>query len=169
MGRAGIEQLLYMMDRASEAGTAFGSWHSLLVNLADVQDDAWLWKPEGGERSIFEIVEHVGITRYAYDSFAFGDGSMSWDKEGSIPGIHPTTPRDEVVGWLRDGHQRLRSHLAGLEDDTELLALRADPWGTQQETRWLVAQVIQHDLYHAGELNHIRALRQRNDEWGNEP
>ena len=24
-------------------------------------------------------------------------------------------------------------------------------------------------LYHAGELNHIRALRHRNDQWGNEP
>jgi hypothetical protein len=25
--------------------------------------------------------------------------------------------------------------------------------------------MIQHDLYHAGEINHIRALRQRNDRW----
>jgi predicted SprT family Zn-dependent metalloprotease len=74
-----------------------------------------------------------------------------------------------MVAWLRDGHQRLRSHIAALEDDAELLALRNDPWGTEHEARWLITQVIQHDLYHAGELNHIRALRHRNDEWGNEP
>jgi hypothetical protein len=169
MSRSGIEQLLYMLDRTFEPGSLFGSWHSFLVNLADVRDEDLLWKPDGGERSIFEVVEHVGIVQYGYDSAMFGDGSMSWDKEGSIPTILPTTPRDEMVAWLRDGHQRLRSHIAALEDDAELLALRNDPWGTEHEARWLITQVIQHDLYHAGELNHIRALRHRNDEWGNEP
>jgi hypothetical protein len=32
-------------------------------------------------------------------------------------------------------------------------------WGELKETRW----IIQHDLYHAGEINHIRALHQQND------
>jgi hypothetical protein len=169
MGRSGIEQLLYMLDRTFEPGTFFGSWHSFLVNVGDVRDDDWLWVPEHGERSIFQIVQHAGEVKYGYDSFAFGDGSMSWDKDGSIPSIQPTTPRAEVVAWLTEGQQRLRSHLAALEDDAALLALRTDPWGTEHETRWLVTQVIQHDLYHAGELNHIRALRHGNDEWGNEP
>jgi hypothetical protein len=47
--------------------------------------------------------------------------------------------------------------------------MRPGLWGDQHETRWLITQVIQHDLYHAGELNHIRALRHKNDDWGNEP
>ncbi len=169
MGRTGIEQLLYMMDRTFESGSLFGSWHSFPVNLADVRDEDLLWKPDRGVRSIFDIVEHVGKVQYGYDSVTFGDGSMRWDKEGSIPGIHPSTPRDEVMAWLTEGQRRLRSHVAALEDDAQLLTLRSDPWGTQHETRWLIAQVIQHDLYHAGEINHLRALRHRNDEWGNEP
>ena len=169
MSRSGIEQLLYMMDRAFTADTSFGTWHSFLVNLGDVTDDDWLWVPQGGERSIFEIVQHAGMTKYAYDSQVFGDGSMHWDRPGSVPTIEETTPRDEVVRWLTEGQQRLRDHVATLPDDAELQVLRPDPWGTEHETRWLITQVIQHDLYHAGELNHIRALRHRNDNWGNEP
>jgi len=38
-----------------------------------------------------------------------------------------------------------------------------------KETRWIIAVMIEHDLYHAGEINHIRALRQRNDGWASEP
>ncbi len=169
MARSGIELLLYMLDRSFDADTSFGTWHSFLVNLGDVTDDDWTWVPEGGQRSIFEIVQHAGMVKYAYDSQVFGDGSMHWDNPGSIPTIEITTPRDEVVRWLTEGQQRLRANVAGLADDSELQVLRADPWGTQHETRWLITQVIQHDLYHAGEFNHIRALRQRNDEWGNEP
>jgi hypothetical protein len=37
------------------------------------------------------------------------------------------------------------------------------PWGMEANTHWIVNSKIQHDLYHAGEINHIRALRQRND------
>ncbi len=38
------------------------------------------------------------------------------------------------------------------------------PWGTEANTRWIVNNMIQHDTYHSGEINHIRALHQRNDE-----
>jgi hypothetical protein len=34
----------------------------------------------------------------------------------------------------------------------------------EANTRWIVSSKIQHDLYHTGEINHIRALRQRNGE-----
>jgi len=169
MSRAAIEQMLYMMDRAFEFDGSWGNWHSFLVNLESVHDENWLWTPEGGERSIFEIVQHVGLCKYVYDSFAFGDGSMSWDIEGSIPNIEPTTPRDEVLRWLREGQARLRSHVAALADDAELIALRPGNWGTQHETRWLIETMVQHDLYHSGEINHLRSLRQGNDDWGNEP
>ena len=57
MGRAGIESLLYMLDRNfAVPGPTFGTWHSFLVNLVDVRDDDWMWAPEGGERSREEPV-----------------------------------------------------------------------------------------------------------------
>jgi hypothetical protein len=169
MGRSGIEVLLYMMDRSFDADASFGTWHAFLVNLGDVRDEDWLWAPEGGERTIFEIVQHVGEVTYVYDSQGFGDGSLHWDRPGSVPTIEASTPREEVVRWLQEGQQRLRGHVAALADDAELRVLRPGLWNDEHETRWLITQVIQHDLYHAGELNHIRALRHRNDQWGNEP
>jgi hypothetical protein len=33
------------------------------------------------------------------------------------------------------------------------------------ETRWFIVTMIEHNLYHAGEINHIRALSQGNDNW----
>jgi hypothetical protein len=33
-------------------------------------------------------------------------------------------------------------------------------------TRWSsVVTMIQHDLYHAGEINHLRSLNQGTDQW----
>jgi hypothetical protein len=33
------------------------------------------------------------------------------------------------------------------------------------ETRWLIAVTIEHDLYHSGEINLIRSLCGRETEW----
>ena len=52
-----------------------------------------------------------------------------------------------------------------LGDDRALLALRPANWGERHETRGLLNVLLQHDLYHCGEVNHICALRQGNDRW----
>ena len=41
-------------------------------------------------------------------------------------------------------------------------------WGELKETRWIVAVMIQHDLYHAGEINHLRSLYGGDDRWAHE-
>ena len=160
MSRAGIEQLLYTMDAAFEDYPL--QQQSLLKNLAAVRDEDWLWVPDGCVRSIFDIVEHLG-NKYTYDSHAFGDGSMRWDVPGSIPGIERDTPRAEVIEYLREGHRRLRTHVEALADDEELMRPRKVPWGVETTTRWLINVMIQHDLYHAGEINYLRTLKQGTD------
>ena len=70
----------------------------------------------------------------------------------------------DVVAWLCEGHRRLREHVAALNDE-ELLRPRRTNKDEMKETRWIIAVMIEHDLYHAGEINHIRALRQGNDGW----
>jgi hypothetical protein len=74
------------------------------------------------------------------------------------------TPR-EAEAYLRDGQQRLRDSVAALSEDAELLRPRRSNWGERYETRWLVNKLVQHDLYHAGEINHLRALRHGDDRW----
>jgi DinB superfamily len=162
MGRAAIEQLLYLMDEAFDGA---GHEHSLLANVRSVKDDHWHWVPPGGSRPIFEIVYHVGICKYVYDNHAFGDGSMRWDKPRSLPGIRREASRDEVVAWVREGQRLLRGSVETLGSDEELLRLRRSNWGQKYETRWLISVMIEHDLYHAGEINHIRALLTGDDRW----
>ncbi len=160
MSRAAVEQLLYLMEEAFERNGE----HSLLANLRTVTEDDLRWVPPGGHRSIPEIVAHVGECKYVYDNHAFGDGSMRWDRPGTVPAVDAQAPRSAVIDWLREGQRRLRESVTAL-DDGELLKPRRGNWGEMRETRWLIAVMIEHDLYHAGEINHIRALHQENDGW----
>ncbi len=161
MNRTSIEQLLYLMDEAFEGNGD----HSFLANLRSLQDDDWPWLPPGGGRSIFDLVVHVGECKYVYDNHAFGDGSMRWDRPGTVPTVERGASQAAIIDWLRTGQGKLRSSVASLEEDGELLRERRANWGQSYETRWLINVMIQHDLYHAGEINHIRALRHGNDRW----
>jgi hypothetical protein len=174
MSRFGIEQMLYLMDQSF--GGESHAQHSLLANLASVTDEDWLWVPPGGARSIRWIVGHVGACKYMYDDYAFGPGAMRWDDAAEGLGcsmeelqsgraLDREPAREGVIAWVSAGHERLRDHVAALENDYELLTPRRANWGGEYETRWIVTVMVQHDLYHAGEINHIRALRQGNDAW----
>ncbi len=164
MGDVAIQQLLYLMDEAFEAHGEHGE-HALLNNLRSVHDNDWRWLPPNGGRSIFDIVQHVGECKYVYDSHAFGDGSMRWDRPATVLTIDIRQTPAEIIEWLRQGQQPLRDHVAALQDDGELLAPRKANWGEEYQTRWLINTMIQHDLYHGGEINHIRSLKQENDKW----
>lgn len=157
MTAEGVSQLLYLLDEAFQGP----KWHSLLGNLGSVTPDDWLWVPAGGQRSIRDIVQHVGGCKFMYHNHAFGDAKLTWDAP-LVDGGEALSSMSAATEWLREGQERLRQSLAGL-DDTELLRPRMTNWGELKETRWIFAVMIQHDLYHAGEINHIRALHQQND------
>jgi uncharacterized damage-inducible protein DinB len=157
----GVQQLLYVMDEAFSGHHE----HALLANLRTLRDEDWHQPPPGGGRSVFDIVRHVIECKYAYQDHAFGEGSMRWDRPGSVPTIEPHMPPAQVIDRLEDGQRALRESVATLQDDAELTAFRRAPWGKEYETRWLINVMVQHDLYHGGEVNHIRALRQENDKW----
>jgi hypothetical protein len=164
MSRGAIEQYLYLMDEAFDAP---GN-HPLLSNLRSVRDDEWHTVVEPGGRSIFDIVLHIGECKYVYDNHAFGDATMTWGRPDSIPSVERGAPPDEIIAWLRRGQALLRGHVAELADDAELVRLRSANWGKSYETRWLINAMIQHDLYHGGEINHLRALLQHTDHWAYE-
>ena len=164
MSRAGIDQLLYLMDSAFEG--VEGQGHALMANLRSVTEEDWSSVPPKGDRSIAHIVAHVAAAKHMYDHYAFGEGRWTWNDppfsdEALFVQEHPMP---ELTGWLKEGQRVLREHVAALED-SELLTPRKTNWGELYETRRIIAIMIEHDLYHGGEINHIRALRQGNDRW----
>jgi uncharacterized damage-inducible protein DinB len=156
-----IAQLLYLLDEAFEAST---NEQSLLGNLRSLAPEDWLWVPPGGSRSIRDIVRHVGGCKFMYHDYAFGGASLTWE-DPLVDGVDALASSISAIAWLRAGQERLRQSIAALDDDAELLRPRLTNWGEWEETRWIIAVMIQHDLYHAGEINHLRSLRQRTDRW----
>jgi hypothetical protein len=173
-----VDQYLYMLDQAFEGNDE----HSFLADLNSLRDDDWNWAPPGGNRTIAHIVGHVAACKLMYDHYAFGEGTWNWETPLStaLSGLdfnsaltvdmsqHPPEGSEpspqQMLAYLKEGHRRLRASVA-LLDDAGLVQQRALNWGGTAETRWIISVMIEHDLFHAGEINHIRALRQGNDRW----
>lgn len=161
MATQAVEYYLDLMDSAF----AGPDWHSLLSNLNTVTPEDWTWVPPGGARSIRDIVRHVGRVKVMAHDQAFGSGTLTWD-DPRVDGDEATVDVASAITWLRTSQERLRGGVAALADDAELLRPRRTNWGELKETRWIiVVSMIQHDLYHAGEINHVRSLHQGNDQW----
>ena len=163
MAQVAVAELLYLLDQAFGDHEA----HALLANLRDLEPEEWEWAPPDGQRSCRAIVAHVGWAKYMYENYAFGDASMRGDDPFLLTPERPETPPADVLAWLAEGHARFRRSVATLTDD-DLPRPRKANWGEEYETRWLIATIIQHDTYHAGEINHLRALRRGADRWAYE-
>ena len=168
MGRNGIDELLYLLDHAFRGRGLASSNESqaLMTNLATVPEDAWRALPAGAARSIEAIAIHVGACKVMYDDYAFGPGTLRFGTPPVEPwGSDGPAPKDDVVAWLERAHAQLVSNIAALDGDDELDRSRMTNWGEARPTRWIVATMITHDAYHAGEINHLRSLLGPDDRW----
>jgi uncharacterized damage-inducible protein DinB len=160
-----IDEVVYLLEEAFR-GTGIEETNeaqSLLANLATVADAEWRRTPTGGTRTIESIVVHVGECKIMYDEYAFGAARLTWE-EPLAPWRDGEAPREDAIAWLTDAHERLMDHVRAL-DDAELSVPRLANWGELRETRWLLSTLLQHDTYHAGEINHVRALLVADDAW----
>lgn len=160
--RTALETLVWLIEDAFEGDPS----HSLLGNLQDVRDEDWAALLPGAGRSIADIVEHVAWCKWMYEDYAFGSATMRGDQPPLVPaGGARSRPREELLAWLREGHKRWFASVRALADDAELERDRLTNWGERMPTRTIIRIMIAHDLYHAGEINHLRALLQRTDRW----
>ena len=169
MSRLGIESLVFALDNAlaGHKERTGEDWHSVLGNLGAVPAEAWDWVPPGGSRSIRQVVEHLAGIR-VWDSQAFRNGAEHWTRPETVKWLPRTATPAAAAEWLRESVCRFRESVLELGEDSELMRLRLSPQGPMQETRWIIVTMIEHLLYHCGEINHIRALLQENDEEGND-
>jgi hypothetical protein len=131
-----------------------------------LRDEDWTAMPEGSGRSIADILEHVGWSKWMYENYAFGSAAMRGDQPPLVPeaGVR-SRPHKELLAWLTEGQRRWLASVRALADDSELDRERLTNWGERLETRLILRIMIAHDLYHAGEINHLRALLQSTDRW----
>ena len=162
MSQTAVKELLFLMDNAFANSRA----HSLLNNLGSVTEADYAREHDG--RSIREMVRHVAAAKHVYDNQAFGDGSLFMPSfQDRIYGSDATMTDD--LDWLHHGFDQLRASVAPF-DDAALSRPRPVHMGGTLETRVIISIMIEHDLYHAGEINHLRALMQGTDYWrGREP
>lgn len=160
--RTAIDVLAWLIEEAFEGDPS----HSLLANLQALREEDWTARPEGTGRSIADILEHVGWSKWMYEDYAFGSASLRGDQLPLIPeGGARSRPHEELLTWLKEGHRRWLESVRSLNDDSELDRERLTNWGERLQTRVIIRIMIAHDLYHAGEINHIRALLQSTDRW----
>jgi uncharacterized damage-inducible protein DinB len=166
-GRSGIETVRYLLDEAFRGVGIEQSNESqaLMPNLRSVPDDAWHQLPDGASRSIESIAIHVGACKIMYADYAFGAGTLRFGTPEVEPWQAGTAEMANVFPWLEAAHDAFVEHVTALADDAELDVPRPANWGELRPTRWLIAAIITHDGYHAGEINHLRSLLGTDDRW----
>src|SRR5689334_15371058 len=88
--RTAIDMLASLIEKAFEGDPS----HSLIANLHDLQEEDWTATPLGSHRSIADILEHVGWSKWMYEDYAFGSASMRGDQPPLVPqaGARSRTP-----------------------------------------------------------------------------
>jgi hypothetical protein len=164
MSHAIVDQLLSILDQGFErppGGSATDGWHSLLSNLDTVRDEEWDVAPPGGKRTIVALALHCGFAMRMYADYGFGPGTLPMSG-AAFPSKTAPPARSDALPWLRESYHLLRDGVASCVD-ADLGESRLTHWGEAKPRRWFIVTMIEHDLYHAGEINHIRALAQGND------
>jgi hypothetical protein len=161
-----IELLAWLMDEAFEGAGLERSneAQSLMANLATVTDDQWRARLPGSTRTIESIALHVAGAKRMYANHAFEDARLTYDQLEVTPWGPGTAPRAAALDLLRRQHGRLMVHVRALAEPDLVVPRRAN-WGELRETRWLLDNLLQHDLYHAGEINHLRGILDGDDRW----
>lgn len=161
-----IDLLMYLMDEAF-AGQGIeesNESQSLMTNLATVDEAMWRARLPGSVRTIESIALHIGGCKVMYADHAFGTRGLTWESPEVEPWPDGAAAMSEALDWLRRSHVALMAHVASLSDE-DLAKVRYANWGQLRETRWLLSMLLQHDLYHAGEINRMRALLAGEDRW----
>ena len=147
-----VDVLLKLQKRAFESS----QWHSLKAALDDVDDHVFVWKPAKHEGfpwmdgSIRDIVYHVTGDKLVQLSHAYGDGSVNWANVSIVKDdLH--VMRDE----LARSHAMVVEALRKLTEDS--LQEKVATWGgTRMAAEDFFLMLIEHDIYHAGQIRYIR-------------
>ena len=142
-----IDRIQDQLQRAFQGD----AWHgaSLMELLADVDAKRAAAKPLARAHSIWEITLHIAAWEDVARRRTLGEAVELTDEQ-DWPPVRDTSEAawGAALARLRNGHEELRRTLAGL-DDAKLID--GVP-GRDYTVYVLLHGVIQHDLYHAGQI-----------------
>jgi uncharacterized damage-inducible protein DinB len=159
-----IALLRYLMDEAFGRSGESGESQSLMGNLGTVDEAMWRAGVGRSVRTIESIALHVGSCKVMYRDHAFGSRALTWESPQVQPWPEGRAPLDGTRAWLVESHARLMDAVSTLTDE-DLAVERYANWGELRPTRWLCSVLLQHDVYHAGEINRMRSLLAGEDRW----
>ncbi len=127
------------------------AWHgpSLRELLNGVTAETAVKKPLAQAHSIWEIVLHITAWENAVRRRIEGE-ALELSQEEDWPPVNDTSEAawKNALAALEAGHKQLREAIQRL-DDSQLEGLAA---GQKYSVYFLLHGVIQHDLYHAGQI-----------------
>ena len=142
-----IERISDQLKRAFEGG----AWHGPSVKevLEGVTAEKAAARPVSGAHSIWELVLHIAVWENAVKRWVRGE-SYNVSDEQNWPAIKDAGEPawKKALEALEKGHMELRETISRLSDsDLDKILKQPKPSVYQ-----LLHGVIQHDLYHAGQI-----------------
>ena len=142
-----IERISDQLKRAFEGG----AWHGPSVRevLEGVTAEKAAARPVSGAHSIWELVLHIAVWEDAVKRWVKGEthnvsNEQDWQKVTDTSG----EAWKKALAALEKGHMELRQTISGLSDgDLDKILKQPKP-----SVYDLLHGVIQHDLYHAGQI-----------------
>jgi len=151
-----IAQLLVQIDQAYDRK----SWHgtNLRGSLRHVSLAQAVWRPAPDRHNIWELVVHTAYWKYAVRRRLAGDARGSFPLKGSNWFVRPEQATERAlradVALLGEMHRGLREAIAGMTDRD---LHRVSPGATVRNLD-LIAGIIAHDVYHAGQIQLLKKL-----------
>ncbi len=152
-----ISLLLRLLDEAYERR----AWHgpNLRGSLRGLSAREAAWRPSPRRHNVWELLLHAAYWKYAVRRMLTGGKRGSFPLSGSNwiePPAPPTAKAWKAHRALLDSeHRRLRGTVAGLTP----AELARRPRGSKYDVEKMILGVASHDLYHAGQIQLLKALR----------
>jgi len=162
MAEREIEQLLVSIDQAFDRR----SWHgtNLRGSLRGVTAREAAWRPAPGRHNVWELAVHAAYWKYTVRRRMLGEPKGSFPLPGSdfFPRPDPPGAEPDERAWKADVALLVATHKSLRAAISELRArgLSTVPRGSRVSNLGMIVGVAAHDLYHAGQIQLLKRLRE---------
>jgi DinB superfamily len=157
------QQLLALI----EEGFQKAAWHgpNLRSALRGVRAEEAAWRPGKGRHNIWEVAVHAAYWKCAVTKRITGSKKHEFPEKGRnwfARGDEKMSKAETQKSWARDlallakTHKELRSTIEALRESEFERPCR----GSHQTVRRNLVGIAMHDVYHAGQIQLLRKLRE---------